>query len=511
MNFKSYLLTDTGISLGDEGKGRLIYELYNELKSELQLVVKINGGANSGHTINGHKLNLLPSSIVIPEIPHNALGSGVVADPRKILWEIAYLEYNGFNVYNRLLIDEKCQVSDLCHRLLDIAWESYRVKVLGEPARGTTSRGISPSYSDETSQWQIFYNEFLGNQNDFNRKFTFRCKRALAILKNVSQLSPEEWYQSFETLTKAESNAHKLLLDNNILSSSELDFSQFLSDKPFELDLDLLSKTYWEAGQKIRSCITDIREIVLSTISKKKYVLGEFGQSYWLDKRQGFSPNVSASHTFTPEFFQSCGIPIQPIHNIGVMKAYDTGVGSHYFPTEFPNDCPLGNFLRTLEFGTTTGRQRSVGWLDIPTKAAVIRYGGVDDLMINKLDVLSTKELTHLKLCIAYKDPKTNEIVNFVPRNYKYRRTLLPVFIELPTWSEDISECRSFSNLPLNAQIYVSAIIYYMFKLASLNSDISNFPNIKYLGVGPNPNQIIKDSPPSIDLVKLFQTKYLHA
>ncbi|HMD60845.1 MAG TPA: adenylosuccinate synthetase, partial [Opitutaceae bacterium] len=144
--FTSQLIADVGISLGDEGKGRLVPEIAEELRSTrspVTVVMKVNGGANAGHTAGGVKLNLLPAGVVEREIRHLAIGSGVVADPRKFLWEAAPLERKGFSVFNRLLIDERTMISDLTHRLLDLAEEDYRVQVLSEEPRGSTGRGIS--------------------------------------------------------------------------------------------------------------------------------------------------------------------------------------------------------------------------------------------------------------------------------------------------------------------------------------------------------------------------------
>jgi adenylosuccinate synthase len=162
--FSSQLIADVGISLGDEGKGRLVPEIVEELRNTprpVTVVMKVNGGANAGHTAAGVKLNLLPSGVVEREIPHLAIGSGVVADPRKFLWETAPLERKGYSVLERLLIDERTMISDLTHRLLDLAEEDYRVNVLSEESRGSTGRGISAAYSEETGHWQMHFSDFL--------------------------------------------------------------------------------------------------------------------------------------------------------------------------------------------------------------------------------------------------------------------------------------------------------------------------------------------------------------
>ena len=146
--FSSRLIADVGISLGDEGKGRMIPEIAAELRgtsAPVSVVLKVNGGANSGHTAAGIKLNLLPAGVVEREIAHLAIGSGVVADPRKIWWETLPLEKKGHSVLSRLLIDERAMVSDVSNRLLDLAWEDYRVNHLNAEPRGSTGRGITPS------------------------------------------------------------------------------------------------------------------------------------------------------------------------------------------------------------------------------------------------------------------------------------------------------------------------------------------------------------------------------
>jgi adenylosuccinate synthase len=189
--FSSQLIADVGISLGDEGKGRLIPEITHELagtSAAVSTVLKVNGGANSGHTAAGVKLNLLPCGVVEKEIAHLVIGSGVVADPRKIWWEATPLEHKGYAVTSRLLIDERTLVSDLTHRLLDLAWEDYRVNVLQEEARGSTGRGITPAYGDEVGQWQIWYSDFQAGPNYFARKLAQRVERALRTIQHVCQV-----------------------------------------------------------------------------------------------------------------------------------------------------------------------------------------------------------------------------------------------------------------------------------------------------------------------------------
>lgn len=508
--FSSQLIADVGISLGDEGKGRLIPEVADELRgtpAAVSVVLKVNGGANSGHTAAGIKLNLLPAGVAVPDARYLAIGSGVVADPRKFWWEAAPLERKGHAILSRLLIDERTLVSDLTHRLLDLAWEEYRTQVLREEPRGSTGRGITPAYADEVGQWQITYSDFLAGPNFFARKLAQRADRALRTIQHVCQVSPEAWEGFFEKLTAAERRANAEAMQMGVFPEIEFDFHQFRGPRPFTLNLERFTQVYWEAGTRLAGNIGEVRELILRELRAGRTIIGEFGQAYWLDKRHGFSPNVTASHTYTPEFFESAGVPVQPIHTFGVAKAYDTKVGTHTFITQMDDQHPLTALLKQLEFGTSTGRQRMVGWFDAVEKGDALRYGGFQDLMINKSDALTHRGEWQgdLLICTAYEDGSGRRYAH-VPRNEAVRRTLRPVYTRHPGWSEDISQVRRFGDLPRNAQRYVAAMMRSTLEVAYEGGawpEAARLPNLRYLGVGPEPSQIIKDVPPTAELVKL--------
>ena len=508
--FSSQLIADVGISLGDEGKGRLIPEVADELRgtsAPVSVVLKVNGGANSGHTAGGIKLNLLPAGVVVRDAAHLCIGSGVVADPRKIWWETKPLEKKGHAILSRLLIDERTLVSDLTHRLLDLAWEDYRVKVLKEEPRGSTGRGITPAYIDEVGQQQIVYSDFLAGPNYFARKLAQRAERACRTIQYVCRVSEATWSAFFDTLTTAEQRANAEAIELGVFGKEEFDFTRFRGSEPFTLNLATLTETYWQAGTALAKNIGEVRELILREMSAGHTIIGEFGQAYWLDKRHGFSPNVTASHTYTPEFFESAGIPVQRIHTFGVAKAYDTKVGTHTFLTQMDEAHPLTAKLKQIEFGTSTGRQRMVGWYDAVEKGDALRYGGFQDVMINKLDAL-----THngdwqgdLQICVGYETSDGTRI-NHVPRNEAIRKTLRPVYTQHPGWTEDISTVRHFAELPINAQRYVAAMMKSLLAVAFEHRELpaaDKLPNLRYLGVGPQPSQIIKDVPPTAELVGL--------
>lgn len=511
--FTSKIIADVGISMGDEGKGRLIPELIEDLREQtgaedpVTVVMKVNGGANSGHTAGGLKLNLLPAGVIARSVPHLAIGAGVVASPRKFWWEIKPLEARGYPIFDRLAIDEHCMVSDLAHRLLDLAWEDYRTNILRETPRGSTGRGITPAYQDETGQWQIFYAEFKGDKDAFARKMRQRLERAVDTIRHVCKLSDAAWSGMFETLTQAEQRANKGSVDEGIFPAEEFDFNRFAGSEPFTLNTDLVIDVVWQAGTALRDRIVDVRELVRGETARGKYVIGEFGQAFWLDKRHGFAPNVTASHTYTAEIFQSAGLPVQPVHTVGVCKAYDTKVGTHHFLTQMPEAHPLSQFLRKLEFGTSTGRQRMVGWFDAVEKGDALRYGGFQDIMINKLDALTYNgawQGGELLICTGYRAPD-GTVHAHVPRNDELRATLQPVYIQLPGWGEDISGVRTFDNLPYNAKRYVAAMVKATLDVAYRGETPASLPHLRYIGVGPDPAQVIKDAPKTAELIKLAE------
>ncbi len=504
--FTSQLIADVGISLGDEGKGRLIPEVVSDLRkhtghsSPVAVVFKVNGGANSGHTSGGLKLNLFPAGVVDTSVECLAIGAGVVADPRKFLWEAAYIEHSGYPALARLLIDERTMMSDVSHRVLDLAWEGYRTAILGEEPRGSTGRGISPAYMEETSHFAIYYQAFRNGKDAFAAKMRARLDRAARTIRYVCQTSAADWDAFFRKLTEAELRANKAMIDAGRLPASDFDFEPFKGKEPWAFNADQIIDTYWAAGQRLEGCIGEVREKLLATIREGRYVVGEFGQSYWLDKRNGFSPNLTASHTYTPEFFQSGGIPLQPIHTIGVCKAYDTKVGTHVFLSQFPEGHPLGERLKKLEFGTSTGRQRMVGWFDAVEKGDALRYGGFNDLMINKLDALS--DGGDLLICEAYTTPDGTTL-RHVPRDPRIHKTLKPVYRTWAGWSEDISGVRSFALLPRNAQRYVAAMVQSLLTVAYDGLPLpADLPRVRYLGVGPDPDQVIRDVPNTTNLLK---------
>lgn len=497
-----------GISMGDEGKGRVVHEILEEIHQQsghpAKCVMKVNGGANAGHTAAGLKLNLLPSGVGNPDVQNLVIGSGVVADPRKFLWEARPLEKKGIEVLGRLAIDEKCLMTDISHRLLDLAWENYRINQLGEPNRGSTGRGITPAYNDETGQWQIFYQIFLGPKEIFSKKLKDRFERAINTIRYVCKVGEDDWFSFFDTLTEAELSANQTSIEEKIFPRSEFSFEKFMTKEPYTLNFDGIEETYWKAGQELVTCIKDVRKILLNSTDKNQKVVAEFGQAFWLDKRHGFTPNVTASHTYGSEIFFSGGIPIQEINQVGCCKAYDTKVGTHHFITQIDHiRDPWGIKLAKLEFGTSTGRQRMVGWFDAVEKGNALRYGGFDEIVINKLDALTSEisTLNKIRICTSYKD-ENGETTYDVPRDESKRRKLQPVYEEFDTWETNLQNIKCFDSFPKEAKIFVSRMITSIIEVAyGGNWEAKILPNIKFIGVGPDPKQIVTDIPSTMEFM----------
>jgi len=241
-----------GLKTGDEGKGRSVLEIsallrfLTECDSAIGAVIKANGGANSGHTAAGVKLNLIPSGIVDPNVPNLCLCRGVVADPTKLLWETAALKSADMDPMPRLRLDNRLMVSHIGHRLLDLASEKSM-------PRGSTGRGITPSYNDETGQHQIFYEDFLGSRANFVEKLTSRLRSCAIRIEHEFGLSVVEWSDLFVKLTVAETRAHRAFIDSGIFTESEFDFTKFQDpNSRFGLNFDSIVEAYWHAGYLTR-------------------------------------------------------------------------------------------------------------------------------------------------------------------------------------------------------------------------------------------------------------------
>src|SRR5205085_1679079 len=161
-------------------------------------------------------------------------------------------------ILSRLVIDERAMVSDLSHRLLDLAWEDYRTNILAEEPRGSTRRGITPAYGDEVRQWQITFADFQAGPNYFARKLAQRADRAMRIIQHVCRVSPETFNGFFDKLSDAEVRANAEGIELGVFGPEEFDFKRFRGLTPFTLNLELLTETYWKAGTALAKNIGEV-------------------------------------------------------------------------------------------------------------------------------------------------------------------------------------------------------------------------------------------------------------
>ena len=390
-----------GAQWGDEGKGKAT----DLLGSAVDYVVKFNGGNNAGHTIviGGEKyaLHLLPSGILTPTCTP-VIGNGVVIDLAVLFEEIDGLEARGVDT-SRLLVSANAHIIAPYNRVLDKVNERF----LGSRKIGTTGRGIGPTYADKMSRTGIRV------QDLFDEKILRQKVEAALEFKN-------------QVLAK-------------IYNRRAIEVDEVLEE--------LLAY-----AERLRPMVSDTSLVLEQALNEGKTVLMEAGQATLLDVDHGTYPFVTSSNATSGGACTGSGIPPTRIDRvIAILKAYSTRVGEGPFPTELHDD--QGEFLRNTgaEFGTTTGRPRRCGWVDTVVGRYATRINGVTDFVITKLDVLTGLE--KIPVCVAYDVEGVRH--NEMPVNQTDFHHAQPVYEELDGWSEDISGCRTFEELPENAQRYV--------------------------------------------------------
>lgn len=393
-----------GSQWGDEGKGKII----DVLTQDVDLVVRFQGGNNAGHTVKigeeKYVLHLIPSGILHA---HKVciMGNGLVVDPIALLAEIDELAEKGIDVNGRLFISDRAHVVFPYHRVLDGASEDRKTD---KAKIGTTKRGIGPTYSD---------------------------KIARVGLRMADLISP-----SF-----ADVLASRLDDTNRILAT--------VGAEP--VDKAALVKEYSEAAKRLAPLVTDTVPMINEAVKTGKSILMEGAQGAMLDIDFGTYPYVTSSNTTAGGSCSGTGMPPSAIDRvIGIVKAYTTRVGEGPMPTELLDS--TGELLRSEggEFGATTGRPRRCGWFD----AVVVRYShminGYDYLVITKLDVLDKFET--VKICVAYECD--GKIYDTIPADISILERCVPQYEELPGWCEPTNKVENYDDLPVNAKAYVQRI-----------------------------------------------------
>ena len=394
-------LVVVGAQWGDEGKGKVV-DLYAPYAD---LVVRYAGGANAGHTlvVGGEKqiLHLIPSGI-LHEQTRCVVGQGTVIDPAVFLKEIETLNERGVATQGRLLVSQRAHVVLPHHKLID----ELREKKSGG-AIGTTKRGIGPCYEDKVARRGVRMGDLLHAE---------RLRRNL-------DANLECWRPVAEDL-------------GGTLPTT-----------------DDIVRQYAELGELLRAYIGDAAAIVRASIQAGEKILLEGAQGTMLDIDNGTYPFVTSSNAVAGGACAGAGIGPTHIRSaIGIAKAYTTRVGGGPFPTELDNE--TGQRLRDAgaEYGSTTGRPRRCGWLDLVALRHAVAVNGLSELAITKLDVLSA--LPELEICVAYE--LDGERLTYPP--YERVEAVQPIYETLEGWSEDLTSCRSRADLPPAAQRYLARI-----------------------------------------------------
>ena len=410
-----------GLQWGDEGKGKLV----DLLASKYRAVVRYNGGANAGHSVvvggERYSLHLVPSGILSPSC-EAIIGNGVVVDPLRLLEEIETLNSRGVDT-SRLVISDRAHVVMPYHKAEDAAREDLlsattestesdaTKKIVA--AIGTTKRGIGPAYAD-------------------------KIHRSTAI--RIGDLTRPEILRTKLTMICG--------LKNAVLGA-------MIGDGFEPFDAEVMTNEMIECGKLLAPMIKDTAYLLDDLRSEGQPILFEGANATMLDVDHGTYPFVTSSNSSALGIGAGSGVPPQCISQIiGVVKAYSTRVGGGPMPTELFDDVGDGIRERGREFGTTTGRPRRVGWLDLVAVKYSAMISGATELCITLLDVLASEP--ELKIATAY---RTNGKVTdrFLPDGYLLDQAEM-VYETVPGFSQDITMARTFEELPPEAQAYIEKI-----------------------------------------------------
>jgi adenylosuccinate synthase len=422
-----------GAQWGDEGKGKVT----DMLAAEADIVARFGGGDNAGHTVTvgaeRFALHLIPSGILYPRVTC-LLGGGMVVNPKKLRAEMDGLAARGVDVApSRLKLSGRAHLIMPYHIALDGAAEAAR----GGSAIGTTKRGIGPAYTDKADRSGI---------------------RAEELLHPVDVLSKR---------IREQVEAKNLVLER-------------VFEQP-GLDAESVIEEYLDHAQSLAAYVTSVSDDIERALRYRKRILAEGAQGTLLDLDLGTYPYVTSSHPTIGGVLVGLGVGPQHIERVvGVVKAYQTRVGSGPMPTELTGS--LGERLRGTgaqpwdEFGTTTGRPRRCGWLDAVTLRHAIRVNGLTELAITKLDILSGFD--EVKICTSYR--LDGESIETYPADLRILARCQPIYETLPGWHSDITRVQAFDDLPEQARRYVGRL-----------EELAGIP-ASCISVGPGRDQTIR-------------------
>jgi len=416
-----------GAQWGDEGKGKIT----DFFAGESDYVVRFHGGNNAGHTVivegNTFKLHLIPSGIIYGG-PMSIIGNGVVVDPRVLLEEIEYIEGKGIDP--KLMVSDRAHVIMPYHIELDGALSNHQ----GDLAAGSTRRGIAPVYADK-----MFRNG----------------------IRIIDLLEPDVL---MEKLTKGYSFAKGII-------------EKALSKK-IESSIEEIFDSYCGYGERLKPYITDTSVELYNAHKNNKSILFEGAQGISLDVDHGIYPYTTSSNTAAGHISTGTGVSFRDIGRIiGVVKAYLSRVGESPLPSEMHGNEAEALREKGGEYGTTTGRPRRVGWLDLVQVRQAVRVNGLTEIALTKLDVLSGFE--SIKVCVSY-DVNGENILE-MPASLSQYRLARPVYETLPGWDnlpDKIWE-KGFNALPETLKEYIKFV-----------EDQIDCP-VKLISVGPQRHETI--------------------
>ncbi len=411
-----------GLQWGDEGKGKIV----DFLSSKYSIIARFQGGPNAGHTIkfNNQKyvLHTIPSGIFNKNVK-NIIGNGVVIDPVTLCEELDMLDKMNINYKNNLFISRKAHLIIPTHKHLDSASEMSK----GKKKIGSTLRGITPTYMDKTGRNGL----------------------------RIGDCENDNFKQKFQNLT----DKHKQIL------------KYYNYQETFNDELEL----WFKAIEKIKSIpFIDSEYLLQEAMENKSSILAEGAQGTLLDIDFGTYPFVTSSNTISSGACNGLGVAPNKIGEvIGIFKAYCTRVGNGPFPTELNDQIGEKMAKKGNEFGSTTGRARRCGWIDIPALKYAININGVTQLSMMKADVLSGFE--SIKICVGYN--YKGKLIEHLP--YNLDEKLEPEYIEMKGWKEDVSNIDTINNLPKEFQEYINFLEKKLQKPISI------------ISVGPDRSQTI--------------------
>ncbi|HIA72578.1 MAG TPA: adenylosuccinate synthase [Phycisphaerales bacterium] len=407
-----------GLQWGDEGKGKIV----DLLTAKHDVIVRYNGGANAGHTVvvgdEKYALHLIPSGILY-EDKQCVIGNGVVVDPVQLIKEIDTLRDRGIEVGDNLKVSNRAHVVMPYHKEHDAALERKLTQIAnkGDQSIGTTKRGIGPAYADKVHRATAIRMGDLLDHATLLDKLTVTCAIRCAELTALGVDAPP-------------------------------------------LDAIALADEYAGYGKRLAPHIIDTVYALHDCVNEGKTVLFEGANACLLDIDHGTFPYVTSSNCSALGIPAGTGLPGKYINDVvGIMKAYSTRVGGGPFPSEELGE--IGEAIRDRgnEYGTTTGRPRRCGWLDLVAVKYSAMICGTTSVACMLLDVLSGFD--ELKVCVAYELADGSRSDRFIPDALQLT-TVKPIFETLEGWPEEIDHITSPEDLPANAKAYLDFISSYL-------------------------------------------------